>query len=157
MHQAGEDDAAVESIRVRETEHDAVDALIAAAGLPLDDIERCRAHQFVIRDRRGLAATAALEVHGSDAVLRSVAVAAERRGEGLGDAIVRAALEEARATGVATVFLLTETAPDFFRRFGFEVVERAAAPPAIRNSVEYCSVCPATATAMRLNIRGEIS
>ena len=147
----------MESTRIRDTEHAAVDALIAAAGLPLDGIESWRAHQLVTRDRGGIAATAALEIHGADAVLRSVAVAADRRGEGLGDAVVRAALVHARSAGVATVYLLTETAPEFFRRFGFEVVERAAAPPAIQESVEYCGVCPATATAMQLNLRGEPS
>ena len=109
----------MESTRIRDTEHAAVDALIAAAGLPLDGIESWRAHQLVTRDRGGIAATAALEIHGADAVLRSVAVAADRRGEGLGDAVVRAALVHARSAGVATVYLLTETAPEFFRRFGF--------------------------------------
>ncbi len=111
----------------------------------------------MIRDRGAIAATAALEIYGSDAVLRSVAVAADRRGEGLGESIVRAVLKHARESGVTGVFLLTETAPDFFRRFGFEIAERAAAPPAIQESVEYCGVCPASATAMQLTLAPEPS
>ncbi|MGH7319149.1 MAG: GNAT family N-acetyltransferase [Candidatus Rokuibacteriota bacterium] len=49
---------------------------------------------------------AAIELYDGAALLRSVAVEAERRGEGLGQNLTRAALELARERGAKTVYLL---------------------------------------------------
>ena len=69
--------------------------------------------------------SAALEFYGKAALLRSVAVVAELRGAGLGHRLTGAALDLARQRGVTAVYLLTETAADFFPRFGFRPTQRA--------------------------------
>jgi N-acetylglutamate synthase-like GNAT family acetyltransferase/DNA-binding transcriptional ArsR family regulator len=97
---------------------------------------------------RDLAGTAALEMYAPDALLRSVAVDAALRGQGLGHELTTAALEMARQHGVSTVYLLTTTA-GFFPRFGFIEVARDDVPAAIRVSEEFTSACPSNATAMR--------
>ena len=58
----------------------------------------------------------------------------------------------ARERGVSAIFLLTTTAEDFFPRFGFERVSRAAVPESVRASVEFQSACPASAVVMALPI-----
>ena len=93
-----------------------------------------------------------MELYGPAALLRSLAVTATRRGEGLGRRLTLAALALARRQGVDRVYLLTETAEGFFARFGFEPVERAAVDPAVKRSVEFTSACPASAVAMMLKI-----
>ena len=55
----------------------------------------------------------------------SVAVGAARRGQGLGQALATAALDLGRQRGVATVYLLTETAAGFFPKLGFRPITRA--------------------------------
>lgn len=55
--------------------------------------------------------------------IRSVAVAPDHRGRGLGTRLVQTCLEEAGVLGLSEVFLLT-LAPDFFKGFGFRVVSR---------------------------------
>src|SRR5450755_439821 len=55
-------------------------------------------------------------------------------------------------TGVQEVYLLTETASDYFLRFGFRPIDRSAIAPAIHASVEWTSVCPASVQAMVLQI-----
>lgn len=91
---------------------------------------------------------AAVERYGTAGLLRSVAVDQERRGAGLGIRLTTAALELARARGVRTLYLLTETAAGFFPRFGFQPIARADVAPAVRASVEFTSACPDTALAM---------
>jgi N-acetylglutamate synthase-like GNAT family acetyltransferase len=59
------------------------------------------------------------------AELASLVVAAERRGQGVGSAIVRALL--ARHTGVLYLFCLAEL-EGYYARFGFSKVERSALP-----------------------------
>jgi amino-acid N-acetyltransferase len=50
--------------------------------------------------------------------------------------------------GVRELFLLTTTAEPIFARWGFRRVDRAEAPPAIRESREFASLCPASAVFM---------
>jgi amino-acid N-acetyltransferase len=44
---------------------------------------------------------------------------------------------------------LTTTAEHFFPKFGFERIARADVPSSVQRSVEFTSVCPASATVMR--------
>jgi N-acetylglutamate synthase-like GNAT family acetyltransferase len=54
----------------------------------------------------------------------------------------------ARAGGLTHLYLLTETAKDFFLKRGYHVVPRAAAPTALQTTAEFKSLCPASAICM---------
>jgi arsenate reductase (thioredoxin) len=125
-------------------------SFLAANHLPEAGLADSAADVFVARQGGRLVGTAAIEIYGREALLRSVAVDARLRGTGLGQRLTRAALERARQGGVARVFLLTETAAAFFPRFGFSDIERAQVPDSIRGSVEFASACPASARVMVL-------
>ena len=92
--------------------------------------------------------SAGLEVRGDAALLRSLAVAADVRGTGLGAAVLRRALREAdhRKDGV---YALTTTAEQYLSRFGFERVPRTSLPPELFESRELQDACPASATVMK--------
>jgi amino-acid N-acetyltransferase len=94
-------------------------------------------------------AAAAVERYGSAGLLRSVVVAPERRGTGLGHEIVSAAERLARDEGIRDLYLLTETASDWFPRLGYEVVDRAVAAAAVGESIEFTTVCRDTGVPMR--------
>jgi amino-acid N-acetyltransferase len=128
----------------------AVAAFLEVHKLPDAGLQAHASDVLVARDGSTLVATAALEIYDDNALLRSVAVEQGMRGTGLGQSITRAAIERARQRGVTHLFLLTETAADFFRRFGFVGVDRTAVPTAIRSTVEFASACPASAAVMVL-------
>jgi len=132
---------------------EAIAGLVTASGLPLDGLEPHLGSAIVAREPGGIVGCAALELYGHDALLRSVAVAPQRRGAGVGLALTAAAIELARRRGVTAVWLLTETASDFFPRFGFERSTRHAVPAAVRQSVEFTTLCPESATVMMLPLR----
>jgi N-acetylglutamate synthase-like GNAT family acetyltransferase len=46
-------------------------------------------------------------------------------------------------------YLLTDAASGYWRRHGFQVIDRESAPAAITASREWAHACPANATAMR--------
>jgi arsenate reductase len=125
-------------------------AFLAASKLPGAGLAEHATDLLVAREGRELVGTAALEVYETSALLRSVAVDASLRGTGLGQAITREALVLARRRGVQRVFLLTETAPAFFPRFGFVEIDRDRVPESIRRTVEFASACPASARVMML-------
>jgi len=131
---------------------DAIVAFLETNRLPEAGLREHAGDLLVARDDGRLVATAALEVYGEDALLRSVAVEAAARGTGLGRAMTHAALERARTRGVRRVFLLTETAPDFFARFGFADVERALVPGSIQGTIEFAKACPASARVMAIHL-----
>jgi amino-acid N-acetyltransferase len=72
------------------------------------------------------------------AEIKSLAVDERSQGRGVGRAIVRACLDEARELGLKTVFALTYK-PEFFGRLGFRIVDKATLPHKVWNE---CIRCP---------------
>jgi N-acetylglutamate synthase-like GNAT family acetyltransferase/protein-tyrosine-phosphatase len=133
----------------RPADYPAVAALLERLGLPLAGVAPDLAGFTVAEENGTLAGTAAVEVYGRVGLLRSVGVAPEHRGTGLGSALVEHVLDRAREAGVDEVFLLTTTAERYFPRHGFMVVSRAVAPEALAASAELRGACPEAAVLMQ--------
>ena len=118
--------------------------------LPPDGLEGHLSTALVARRGEELVGCAALEVYEGAALLRSVAVLPGLRRLGLGAQLVWSCLDMARRSGAVQVYLLTETAADYFKRFGFEMTERAQVHPAVKQSVEFTEACPEDVQAMVL-------
>lgn len=131
---------------------DAVAALLTEARLPLAGAAEHLSGFLLALQDEGLIGTAALERYGDAVLLRSVAVAQAGQGAGLGQELVRRLLDEAHGAGVKQVVLLTTTAAGFFPRFGFKAVSMADVPEAVKASVEFRGACPASASAMMLDL-----
>lgn len=123
-------------------------ALLEHHGLPTRDLASSRAEFVVAYEGEKLVGAGALEPFGSAALLRSVVVAADRRGGRLGQRIVRELEQRARTAGIGELVLLTQTAAPFFERQGYRVIERGAVSQAVQASEEFRSLCPASATCM---------
>jgi amino-acid N-acetyltransferase len=139
--------------RATEADAPAVEALLAAAGLPREGAAVALADGVVARDGSAVVAAAAIERFGGAGLLRSVVVAEDRRGTGLGCAVVGAAEDLARSEGVLDLYLLTETASAWFPRLGYEVVERSVAAAAVGASIEFTTVCRDVGVAMHKALR----
>lgn len=129
---------------------EAARGLVRDAGLPLDGFDEA-ASVFVAERDGAILGVAALEDHtdqnGRALLLRSVAVRPDRRGDGIGAALVHAALRAAEHVDVS-VSLLTETAADYFPRFGFEPTTRDGLPSSLGASEELQGACAVTAHAL---------
>lgn len=141
------------SLRPSEPEDfESVAALLRTARLPIDGLREKFADAIIASRDGAIVGCVALELYGGSALLRSLVVAEDVRGEGLGERLTADALRLARERGAADVYLLTETAQRFFPRFGFRVAERSEAPAALQESVEFRSACPKSAVMMRLGM-----
>ena len=108
---------------------------------------------FVLRNEQGVVGAVALEVHGDDAILRSLAVSPEFRGAGYGWMLADMAVSQARWRGVRRIYLLTETASDFFAaKFGFRVVDRSTLSKQVAASETFSRLTGAQLVAMRLDL-----
>lgn len=130
------------------SDHGAVAALLRESGL-FAETTPGMAGFVVSGDVRGLAGCAAAELHGEQALLRSVATRAGARAAGLGAALAEEALTRAAAGGASEAWLLTETAEAFFAKRGFVRVAREAAPAWLRAHPQWTTQCPAAAIVMR--------
>lgn len=123
--------------------------LLRSAGLPTDDLGTANPVDFrTIRRGGRLVGAVAVESHGAAGLLRSLVVADEARGLGLGSRLVEAAEDLARERCLGALYLLTTTAAPFFEAHGYAPVDRAAVPEAVRLSTEFASVCPASAVCL---------
>lgn len=125
--------------------------LLDACGLSTLGLEEQYGGGYVAAEDEGeIVGLAGIEVHGVHGLLRSVAVAPSRRAAGLGAELVHNRIQWAREQGIESIYLLTTTASEFFRRYGFEVVSRDEAPAEICASKEFSEMCPSTAVFMKL-------
>jgi amino-acid N-acetyltransferase len=123
-------------------------ALLAASALPTEGVgDQFLSGYVVARHRDRLVGVAGLERYGTSGLLRSVAVDPSQRGSGLGIALTADRLVAARH--LDAVYLLTTTAADFYRRFGFVAFPRAEVPAAIAGSPELSTICPSSAACLR--------
>lgn len=130
---------------LRSGDLDEMAGLLTAAKLPIADLGESGRTFFRFDDAEGLIGYGGLEGEGADRLLRSVVVVTNRRGRGIGRAIIAALEQQAREFGVGHLHLLTTTAASFFRSLGFADASRGSAPATIAASHEFTALCPASA------------
>jgi len=90
-------------------------------------------------DERGLGGCSALHIDMIDlAEVRSLVVRSDLRGTGVGAALVRAELQEARELAISRVYALTRV-ENFFLKLGFEIVPKDDLPYKVFKD---CLRCP---------------
>lgn len=122
--------------------------LLKLANLPFEDVENGIGQFLLARNDDQLIGCVGLQICGSDALLRSLAVSESVRKRGLGKTLLQEILEYAFRLKLHKIYLLTTTAENFFSKHGFVTANRNEAPDAIRVTSEFSSLCPSTAVFM---------
>lgn len=123
--------------------------LLTSCELPTSDIAPFNSMLFFGRHSNGkLVGVIGLEVFGSIALLRSLAVAPKQRKHGLGKSLVAFAEAYATKHGIESIYLLTTTASDFFSRLGYTNTSREEAPSSIKGTAQFSGLCPASSVFM---------
>jgi amino-acid N-acetyltransferase len=126
-----------------------VKKLLSLSNLDSSDLtlEHLR-HFFGVGTNEDLEGVVGLELFEKVGLLRSLAVDSSRRGTGLGSKLVAHAEDYARSHGIKSLYLLTVTAEDFFTHRGYRRIRRENAPSAIRETKEFCEICPVSSAFM---------
>ncbi|MBX3280324.1 MAG: GNAT family N-acetyltransferase [Acidobacteria bacterium] len=143
----------MEITAVRSEDMEAVKDLLERVELPLEGVAEHFGGFLAAWDGDRVVGCIGLERYGEWGLLRSLAVAPERQGEGIGAALTARLLEDAARDGVSQVVLLTTTASEFFaRRFGFEAAERSAFDTVFAESREWKLPRCSSAACLRLTL-----
>jgi amino-acid N-acetyltransferase len=105
----------------------------------LEDVYSALREFTVAEDQGRLVGSVAVDVFWADlAEVKSLAVADDRKGQGIGKRLVAAACDDARQLGVRKLFALTYE-KGFFQAQGFEVIDRGTLPEKVWRE---CIACP---------------
>lgn len=97
---------------------------------------------FVYEEGGKILGTCALHISWEDlAEIKSLAVEESKQGKGVGSSLVKEALKEAREINVKRVFVLTYK-PDFFKKMGFQEIDKANLPQKIWGECVNCAKFP---------------
>ncbi len=123
-------------------------AALAGAGLPVDDVETDGPLFWRFERDDVPVGFAGLEVHGRDALLRSLVTLPPVRRRGVGGAMVAKMETEARARGAGAIYLVTGDGAAFFAKLGYAPCGRDRVPAALAATALLTRLCPASATVM---------
>ena len=140
----------IEFSGAREKDLAAIKGLLTANNLPLAGVDEHWKTFIVAREGDRVVGCGGAEAHPFVALIRSVAVAEDRRGTGVGRKIVRQLLDRLASRGVREFYLLTTSAEGYFHKRGFKTIDRDELHPQLLGSAELQGGCPDTATCMRL-------
>jgi amino-acid N-acetyltransferase len=97
---------------------------------------------FVYAEGKNIYGVCALNIDWEDlAEIKSLAVAPSRHGKGIGSRLMRECLKDARKMKVKKVFALTYV-PEFFKKFGFKVIDKKCLPHKIWSECIKCMYFP---------------
>jgi len=97
---------------------------------PINDLYQFLRDYWVYREGKGTSIRAVSSIHicwDGLAEIRNLFVDPKLRGRGIGERLVKMAMEEAKTLGVGRVFALTYR-PGFFKRLGFREVDKQIFP-----------------------------
>ena len=153
----GEVPSALKDIRVtafRSEDRAEVEAMLQMSELSTVDLTPKMLADFLVARQDGvLVGVVGLERHVKAGLLRSVVVDKSLRGTGMGKRLVFAMEDRARGRGLKQLYLLTNTAEEFFLVMGYRPLDRLDAPPGIRNSQQFRDLCPSSATFMTKTLK----
>jgi len=138
-------------IAVSEDDRKLAIALLQAQGLPVSDINEDTLLYLLWNEQR-VVGTAGIDIFEDCALLRSVSVIKEEQGKGFGRVINEEMEKFAKESGINCLYLLTTTAKDFFDKQGYCTIRREEAPPAVKETAEFTSLCPSSAVVMKKRI-----
>jgi len=117
-----------ELVRLQSTDAADLHDFLTRADLTLSGLDAPSVRLWLLRDRDGrVQGSTGFELSGDGrhALVRSVAVDPDRRGQGLGLRLAQFALTQARRESAERAWLFSRRSGPFWRRLGFEPADRA--------------------------------
>ena len=129
--------------------------LLSEAGLPTEDLTLDKLKNFLVarREDGSVIGTIGVEAYQDIGLLRSLVIDPSYRGKGLGKQLVDELQSFAQGKRIKSLYLLTTDAADFFKKLGYEVIQRTLVPVPLTETEEFKNICPVSATCLFKNLQ----
>ncbi|MHA1354056.1 MAG: arsenic resistance N-acetyltransferase ArsN2 [Candidatus Heimdallarchaeota archaeon] len=128
--------------------------LLQMVNLPIGGVKEHIDNFLILKDKStAVKGCIGLELYSEYALLRSAAVHPEDQNQGIGKKLTEAIITHAKKIGIKKLFLITNTAEEYFKKKGFAVVQENEIPASVKQSVEFTFQCAKTGKTMMLEIR----
>jgi amino-acid N-acetyltransferase len=119
-----------------------VEALLLKVKLPIEGVKEAFNNFFVIHKNNMFIVCAGIEIYEDVGLLRSVAIQPSSQNQGIGQMLVSKIEEFAIESGINRLYLLTDTAEQFFHRLDYKKIPRSSTDVRIKQSIEFTTLCP---------------
>ena len=139
----------MEIIKATEERREEIKSLLRSQKLPTEDLPEQLSHFYTAVENEKVIGLIGMEKYGQYGLLRSMVVHPDYRNRHIAETLIHT-LEQGEASDNTTeMFLLTETADQYFSRKGYSAIDRNNVPDEIKQSSEFSHVCPVSAVVMR--------
>jgi amino-acid N-acetyltransferase len=144
-------------VKATEQSRDEIKSLLQSQNLPAEDLPNVLADFFAAVDGGELIGLIGMERYGHYGLLRSMVVHPDYRNKQIAEKLVQLLEQTASGSGITTMYLLTETAENYFVKKNYQVITREEVPQALFQSSEFSHVCPVSATVMRKDLEKQFT
>ena len=135
-------------VKAGSQQREMVISLLREEKLPVSDLPASLDNFLLAFDGMKVIGVIGIERYDHFGLLRSLVVSKDHRNQNIASSLVEALEQYARLDGIDSIYLLSETAPRFFEKKGYGVVERGNVPALVQASSEFSYVCPQSAIVM---------
>ena len=128
-------------------------SLLESEGLPVKDLPSELDNFLVLLNDMRIIGVIGLERYENFGLLRSLVVDRNYRNKDIAAALVSELERVADSLELDSIYLLTETAPNYFERKGYKRIERNEVPLPVQSSSEFSTTCPVSAIVMKKSMK----
>ncbi len=122
--------------------------LLQSEQLPVDDLPENLNNFYSAVKGKEVVGAIGFEKYGQSGLLRSLIVGKIFRNKNIASALVGKVEEAAARVGINRLYLLTQTADQYFLKKGYKKIDRNSVPEPVQASREFIDLCPASAIVM---------
>jgi len=126
--------------------------LLAEAKLDSSDLKQPNIRLFRFEENDQIIGVGGLEIVDDLALLRSVAISKKQQNKGLGKQLVTHIEKSAKESGISALYLLTNTAVEFFKAIGYQQIHRDDFAEPLKQTAQFSGLCPVSAITMKKQI-----
>lgn len=140
--------------KAMEQNRNEITSLLQANKLPSEDLPDSLSDFYIVVDEGEVIGLIGMERYGQHGLLRSMVVHPDYRNRHIAETLVRTLEDQATASGISNMYLLTETADKYFSKKGYHTISREDVPNEVKASSEFSYVCPVNAIVMKKSLAG---
>lgn len=130
-----------------------IELLLKECDLPTNDIKEHIDNFILVENENKVIGVAGFEIYSEIVLIRSVAVVQKHRGKFIGNKLYQLLESKIRNKGIKELYLLTESATEYFKKIGFTIKDRINVPESIIQTKQFKELCPETANIMYYDLR----